>query len=55
MRNLADEPECASLLDGFRRQLEGKMASLGDTFPESTWYRQHWIEDRIIKRTATLQ
>ncbi|MHC4476393.1 MAG: hypothetical protein ACYTEL_12145 [Planctomycetota bacterium] len=31
-----------------------KMASLNDTFPESTWYRDNWIEDRIIKRTATM-
>ncbi len=31
------------------------MASLHDTFPESTWYRKNWIENRIIKRTATLR
>jgi arylsulfatase A-like enzyme len=55
MKNLADDPGDASLLDDFRRQLQDKMASLGDTFPESTWYRQHWIENRIIKRTATLR
>jgi len=30
------------------------MTSLGDTFPASTWYRDNWIENRIIKRTATM-
>ena len=54
MESLAGQPEYASLLNDFRRQLQGKMASLHDTFPESTWYRERWIENRIIRRTATL-
>jgi len=54
MENLAAKPEYEKDLAAFRRHLEEKMASLNDTFPESTWYRDHWIEDRIIKRTATM-
>ena len=34
--------------------LAARMAAINDTFEASTWYRDHWIEDRIIKRTATL-
>jgi len=54
MQNLADGPEHAALLASFRRQLTDKMASLNDTFPASTWYRDNWIEDRIIRRSTTL-
>jgi len=54
MRDLAAEPEYAQVRDRFKRMLEEKMTSLGDTFPECTWYRDNWIEDRIILRTATL-
>lgn len=54
MENLAGKPEYEKVMIEFRGKLDAKMASLGDTFPESTWYRDNWIEDRIIKRTATM-
>ncbi len=54
MKNLADQPEHAAMLGDFRQMLNSRMASLHDTFPASTWYRENWIENRIIKRTATL-
>jgi hypothetical protein len=34
--------------------LGARMASLNDTFEACTWYREHWTEDRVIVRTATL-
>ena len=43
MQNLAELPGHATLLADFRRQLTDKMASLHDTFPESTWYEKNWI------------
>jgi len=54
LENLAAGSGYESDLSAYRQQLAGKMASLNDTFPESTWYRDNWIEDRIIKRTATI-
>jgi arylsulfatase A-like enzyme len=54
MRSLA--PECAyqEVLQRFRAMLADRRASLSDTFEACTWYRDRWIEDRVIVRTATL-
>jgi hypothetical protein len=54
MNNLAADPKYAKLIADLHQVLRERMASLNDTFPESTWYRDNWIEDRIIKRTATM-
>jgi arylsulfatase A-like enzyme len=54
MKDLAGDPAHAEALEQFRTQLRGKMDALNDTFPACTWYRDNWIEDRIIKRTATI-
>ncbi len=54
MKNLAETPAGRKLLGDFRKKLAAKMKSLGDTFPASSWYRDNWIENRIIKRTATM-
>lgn len=55
MANLAGKPEYEKDLTELRGKLDDKMVSLNDTFPESTWYRDNWIEDRIIERTATME
>lgn len=54
MKDLAGDERHQDLLRSFRSRLERQMAALGDGFPESTWYRDNWIENRIIKRTATM-
>jgi arylsulfatase A-like enzyme len=48
LRNLADIPGQRETLDHFRALMKTKMRELGDTFEASSWYRDHWIEDRII-------
>ncbi len=53
--NLANEPASADVITQFREQLAQRMRTLNDTFPASSWYREHWIEDRIIQRTATVR
>jgi arylsulfatase A-like enzyme len=54
-RNLVDDPAFAEVLARCQNQLETRMCELNDTFPESLWYKDHWIsEDRRILRTATL-
>jgi arylsulfatase A-like enzyme len=54
MRNLAQEPGYQGVLERFRTLLAGRMAALNDTFEACTWYRDHWTEDRVIVRTATM-
>ena len=54
MRNLIDDPTSAPQLERFRAMLKAKMASLNDGFEACTWYRDHWTQDRIILRTATM-
>jgi arylsulfatase A-like enzyme len=52
--NLAQDAAYAAVLSGFREMIEGRMATLNDTFEACTWYRDHWTADRLIQRTATL-
>lgn len=52
--NLARQPDYQAQMDEFRQLLNQYMAELNDRFGVCTWYRDHWIEDRVIKRTATL-
>jgi len=54
MTNLADAEAHAVTLATLRRELQRCMDDLNDTFEACTWYQQHWIENRIIKQTATL-
>jgi len=54
LRNLIDDPAYAEVVARFRQELKARMEAIRDTFPPSTWYRDHWIEDRVILRTATL-
>lgn len=54
MTDLANDPAHAVALGRFRAQLQEKMTALNDTFPASTWYRDHWTENRAIQRTATM-
>ena len=51
--NLVNDPDHR----GVRRRLEGymqkRMNELNDPFEKTTWYRDHWVEDRVIVRSAT--
>lgn len=53
LKNLAGEKEHKRVLKKLRKKMNKKMKSLNDKFPESTWYRDNWLEDRKIVRTAT--
>jgi arylsulfatase A-like enzyme len=55
MKNLAGGAEHGLLLEELRGRLKEQMAALKDEFRPSTWYRDHWIEDRVIRCTATLR
>jgi len=55
MINLIDDPKYASLADTLKDKMYSKMSSINDTFENCSYYRDNWIEDRVIKRTATLK
>ncbi|MFX0098416.1 MAG: sulfatase [Candidatus Hodarchaeota archaeon] len=54
-KNLVKDSMHQDQLERFRKMLKEKMDQLNDSFPKSTWYRENWIENREIKRTATLK
>ncbi len=53
-QNLVNDPSHHTTLENCRQLLKQRMDDLNDTFEACTWYRDHWIEDRIIRRTATM-
>lgn len=55
MKNLANEPGFENIKQEMKAQMERKMRTIGDTFEHNTWYEKNWIEDRLIKRTATIR
>jgi arylsulfatase A-like enzyme len=48
LRNLAGNPEQQKTLNHFRALLKKRMQELDDTFEASSWYRDHWVKDRVI-------
>jgi arylsulfatase A-like enzyme len=55
VQNLASDPAYAGTVDRYREMLVARMAALNDSFASCTWYRDHWTEDRVIVRTATME
>lgn len=55
MKNLASSVEYKDVKQKLRNQMLAKMSEIGDTFEPCSYYQDHWIENRIIKRTATLK
>jgi len=51
---LAQEPDYSVEKENLKKQMWKKMNDIGDHFENNSYYEKHWIEDRIIKRTATL-
>lgn len=52
--NLATDPQHVAVRDDLRALLHQRMAELGDTFEQASWYEQHWTKDRLILRSATM-
>ena len=52
--NLMKEPGYAETAAALKEKMYAKMAAISDTFENNTYYEQNWVEDRLIKRTATL-
>ena len=54
LNNLIDNLKYVTKINRFRSFLSEKMNQLNDEFPASSWYLKNWIQDRNIKRTATM-
>ena len=54
MHNLIGEPGCEAIAVSLKEKMWAKMEAISDTFENNTYYEKNWVEDRRIKRTATL-
>lgn len=54
MHNLIGEPGCEAIAVSLKEKMWAKMEAISDTFEKNTYYERNWVEDRRIKRTATL-
>ena len=53
IKNLAGDPAHLGRMEKYRGLLKTRMAQLNDTFPASTWYREHWTDgNRRITASA---
>ena len=51
-RDLAGDPAHSEKLAELRRKMNQKMAAIHDEFKPCSWYRDHWIQDRVIMRAG---
>ncbi len=54
MHNLIGCSDYIGITETLKSQMRGKMNEIGDNFENNSYYKENWIEDRIIKHTATL-
>jgi arylsulfatase A-like enzyme len=54
MNNLIYNDEYNKVADNLKKQMWEKMSKIGDNFEKNSYYQENWVEDRIIKRTATV-
>lgn len=55
MNNLIGNPDYAELAAKLKAEMYEKMNQIGDTFENNSYYEKNWVEDRLIKRTATIK
>lgn len=53
MHNLADDPACERLKSDLKEKMLTRMALIGDSFEQNSYYEEHWVKDRLILKTAT--
>ena len=54
MNSLAEDPAYSQIAEQMERRMREKMAAIKDTFENTSYYKENWIEDRLIMRTATV-
>ena len=51
--NHAKRPECQEMLGMMRAKLDEKLMEHQDEFRSTSWYRENWVEDMCVVRSAT--
>ena len=54
MKNLADDAAYAGIFTELKSRMWAEMDRIGDRFELNSYYKENWIEDRVIMRTATI-
>lgn len=54
MKDLSAAPEYRQVKDMLRKAMLDRMALINDSFEANSFYRDHWVKDRVIVRTATM-
>jgi arylsulfatase A-like enzyme len=55
MNNLAWEAALSDKKEELKKLMWEKMNAIGDSFEHNSYYEKNWVENRIIKHTATLK
>lgn len=55
MHNLIHSEEYGQIMQELREKMWEKMNAIGDHFEKNSYYRENWVENRIIMRTATIK
>lgn len=54
LNNLAEDPVFKEVKEELKSKMYQKMAEINDNFELNSYYEKNWIENRLIKRTATI-
>lgn len=54
MNDLSKDTDYADVLADLREKMWAKMKKINDNFENNTYYQKHWVKDRLIMRTATV-
>lgn len=55
MKNLMGNPAYGQTAAELKAKMYAKMEEIGDHFENNSYYEKNWVENRLIKRTATIE
>ena len=55
MNNVIENDEYIEIAKKLKQNMYNHMMKIGDTFENCSYYENNWIENRLIKRTATIK
>lgn len=55
MKNLMGDPAYGQTAGELKAKMYAKMEEIGDHFENNSYYEKNWVENRLIKRTATIE
>lgn len=55
MHNLVGDPAYRQVMADLKSRMYAEMERINDHFENNSYYEKNWVENRLIKRTATLK